>query len=146
MPVSSDNNDEDFLAYTKFWIKKVNHGGLFQLNDNTFRLFVCIEKEVQLFYQSTWQSLMLIQLFLKRVLSIVSCTVRMWRTLLSRWREWCNRTDAIELLQEIVTLWVTVRGYAITAAWMETYKAATEKAITKNPGFCKGLSRRKWDT
>ena len=32
-----------------------------------------------------------------------------------------SSNDAIELLCEIVTLWVTVRGFSITTMWMEVY-------------------------
>ena len=42
-----DNDTDDILAYTKTWIDKVNRGGLFPLNNDSFRLFVCIEQEVK---------------------------------------------------------------------------------------------------
>ena len=35
--------------------------------------------------------------------------------------------EAQELLEEIVQLWVTVRGFSITASWMETYTQATNQ-------------------
>ena len=38
----------DFLDYTEEWISKVNRGGLFPLNDETFRLFIEIEKQVRI--------------------------------------------------------------------------------------------------
>ena len=42
-------------------------------------------------------------------------------------------------LQEIVNLWVTVKGFALTANIIETYKVATKKTTMKNPGHHKGL-------
>ena len=42
-----DNDTDDFLAYTRTWIDKVNRGGLFPLNNDSFRFFVCIEQEVK---------------------------------------------------------------------------------------------------
>ena len=36
--------ESSFLEYTKSWMKQVNHGGLFQVNDEVFCLFVEIEK------------------------------------------------------------------------------------------------------
>ena len=142
MAVSSDVDEEDFLAYTKHWINKVNRGGLFQLNNNAFRFFVSIEKEVQSLLpdymaksdgdSSTFKE------------AIVRCIMHQedveWNwTLLSQCID--AECDALELLQEIVTLWVTVRGFAITATWMETYKAATKKTTVKNPGLRKGLKK-----
>ena len=41
------DNEEDFLAYTKHWINKVNHGGMFKPSNNTFNFFACIEVQVQ---------------------------------------------------------------------------------------------------
>ncbi len=37
MSVGSGSND--FLEYTKEWMSRVNRGGLFPLNDQTFLLF-----------------------------------------------------------------------------------------------------------
>ncbi len=52
-----------------------------------------------------------------------------------------SELKAIELLRETVTLWVTVRGFSITATWMEMYKEETKKKAKKIPGLRKGLSR-----
>ena len=49
--------------------------------------------------------------------------------------------NAIELLQDIEKLWVTVRGFSITALWMEMYKKESKKLIKKTPALRKGLSR-----
>ena len=49
--------------------------------------------------------------------------------------------DAIELLQEVVTLWITVRRFSITATWMETYKKKSKKTTKKTPALRKGLHR-----
>ena len=43
----SEVGSEDFLSYTREWLEKVNRGGLFPLNDETF-VFCVIEKEVQI--------------------------------------------------------------------------------------------------
>ncbi len=37
----------DLLSYTTIWMEKVNRGGLFPVNDNTFHLFIEIEKCVR---------------------------------------------------------------------------------------------------
>ena len=39
--------DLDYLSYTKLWMEKVNRGGLFPLNYQTFKLFIEIEKMVR---------------------------------------------------------------------------------------------------
>ena len=45
MAVRSECNSENLLDYTKEWIDKVNRGGLFPLNDVTYRFFVCQSKK-----------------------------------------------------------------------------------------------------
>ena len=44
MAVHSDVGSEDFLSYTREWLEKVNRGGLFPLNDETF-VFFCVTRE-----------------------------------------------------------------------------------------------------
>ena len=44
-----------------------------------------------------------------------------------------------QLLREIVTLWVTVRGFSITAMWMEVYKKVCQTITTKRAGLRKEL-------
>ena len=53
--------------------------------------------------------------------------VQFYWTLLSQDIE--RPDDSLLLLTDIVTLWVTIRGYSIVAAWMEVYKD-TEKNQT----------------
>ena len=44
-----------------------------------------------------------------------------------------------ELLEEIVQLWVTVRGFAMTATWLETFKVQSNTTTAKKPSLRKGL-------
>ena len=85
---------------------------------------------------------MLIHMLSKRVVKrIMHNEAVEWNwTLLSQCID--AESDAIELLEAIVTLWVTVRGFSITATWMEVYKSTTKKTNVKNPGLRKGLSRK----
>ncbi len=48
--------------------------------------------------------------------------------------------DSEELLNEIVRLWVTVRGFSITASWMESYKKKEKRTVQKSTGLRKCLS------
>ena len=38
---------------------------------------------------------------------------------------------AQELLQIIVEMWVTIRGFSLTSHWMEQYKQATREELKK---------------
>ena len=47
--------------------------------------------------------------------------------------------ESSELLRAIVQLWVTICGFAITSAWMEDYKRASQKTTKAKKGFRKQL-------
>ncbi len=44
-----------------------------------------------------------------------------------------------ELLQTIVELWVTIRGFAITSVWMEEYRRPSKKTTKGSKGLRKRL-------
>ena len=52
-----------------------------------------------------------------------------------------SEDHAIELLQEIATLCITIRGFSIAATWLEVYKLATRKTVKRSSAFRKELSR-----
>jgi hypothetical protein len=131
----SDCGEED-------WINKVNRGGLFKLSNNTFNLFVCIEKQVQHLlpiYMAKAESDS--HTFKETIVKqITQCEDVEWNwTLLSQCID--TESNAIELLEAIVTLWVTIRGHSITATWMEVYKVAMKKTTKKNPALRKTLKK-----
>ena len=44
MVVPCEHDDLDYLAYTKVWFDKVNRGGLFPLNNETFHQFISVNE------------------------------------------------------------------------------------------------------
>lgn len=50
-----------------------------------------------------------------------------------------SQEDANELLTDIITLWVTIRGFSICAMWMEQYKQEIRKGARKSVGLRKKL-------
>ena len=114
---------ENVLEYTRKWFDIVNRGGLFPLNDNAFSLFVEIEKIVR-------------RTLPKHVLSGEKDKQSFRTNVHEKVKDseevqfyWCllspdidNHEQSQELLSEIITLWVTVRGFSLTASWMEEFK------------------------
>ena len=122
MAVASEDND--FLEYTKKWFSQVNQGGLFPLNHITYQLFIEIEKQVKktLPGHAINKSSPPTDTFKEEVIKkIVDHDDVQWHwTLISQCID--SEEHAVELLQEIVFLWVTIRGFSLTATWMELYK------------------------
>ncbi len=113
----------DVLAYTKVWQDKINRGGLFPLSDEAFHFFVQVELCVRTFlphHVLTRPNDK--EAFKRNVHSKISedDDVQFYWTLLSQ--DIDEPKDAELLLEEIIKLWVTVRGYSIAGHWMEVHK------------------------
>ena len=39
-------DDDDLFSYTKVWFEKINRGGLFPINEQTFHFFISVEEQV----------------------------------------------------------------------------------------------------
>ena len=140
MAVESEHSD--FLNYTKDWIGKVNRGGLFPLNDMTYCFFVAIEKVIRVLLPRyvVKPSESHSQFKDEIIDTIVKNEDIQWHwTLISQCID--SEEDAVELLEEIVSLWVTIRGFSLAATWMEVYKRETKKTTKKSRGLRKELSR-----
>lgn len=136
---------ESVLSYTENWFAIVNRG-LFPLNDNSFTLFIEIEKCVRYYLpKHVLSSTADKQNFQENVHSkaVDNDTIQFYWTLLSQ--EIDNPDHAHELLEEIVKLWVTVRGFSLTATWMEAYKQKEKKTIQNRLAYVKVLVALKID-
>ena len=136
------NGDESsFLSYTLEWSRTVNRGGLFEVNDEAYRLFKRIETRMQNQLRAMLNSALSVPG--KREIIIDSVAgdddVQFLWLLLS-----CDITDeddAICLLKEIIGLWLTIRGFSIATSWMEEYKMKTA-TTQKTKGLRKSLKQK----
>ena len=124
----------DVLSYTKKWLDQVNRGGLFSLNNNSFSFIVEVEKIVRVLLPKY-----VIHndndkvTFKKSVLDKITKNdhIQFYWTLLSQ--EIHEQENSEALLAEVVTLWVTIRGFLLAASWIEAYKnrhKTTQKATS----------------
>ena len=111
--------ESSFYNYTKEWIALVDRGGLYHVNDGAYTFFKAVETETrrilphQLANTATSRD---------AVLEAIkdSEDVQFYWTLVSA--DIHTSDDAYELLQTVIKLWVTIRGYSLTATWMEQCK------------------------
>ena len=135
------SEESDILSYTTKWFKLVNRGGLFPLNDNSFSLFTAIEKIVK----TALQRHMLSEKadkdsFKLNVLDAIAVDEEVQFL-------WCILSQDIddpqhsqELLQEVIKLWVTIRGFSMVGSWVETYKQNHKKTVQKSTSLRKSIS------
>ena len=99
------------------WISKVDKGGLCKVNDAVFRFFENVEALVRKYLRR--------QLSRKEVDVDVVASVLENEVILDEWVSLSCLSDAkvrLFLLRDITELWVTMRGYSLTSAWLEQYK------------------------
>ena len=137
-----EGEGSDVLTYTTKWLEQVNRGGLFPLGNNSFSFFVEVEKIIRVLLpkhiihtendKSTFQKLILDKI-------IKSDEVQFYWALLSQ--DINDQQNSEDLLTEIVTLWVTIRGFSLVASWMEAYKRNKQKTTKKATSLRKSISR-----
>ena len=57
-----------------------------------------------------------------------------------RWTHIEKEDHAIELLQDIAEMWVTIRGFSLASSWLEEYKKKAE--VSKSRALQKDLYRK----
>jgi len=134
-----------FLDYTTQWIKIVNRGGLYEVNDDVFLLFNAIEKAMQVKLMShlekgtnppSQQS--------SGKEEIIQCMLSdsnvlfYWDIVSYSIQDDGNR---LELLSHIARTWLTIRGFSITSQWMEQYKSMPSADNKKKKGLRKELKK-----
>lgn len=139
MAVDGDT-DSDLISYTRMWKSKINRGGLFPLNDSTFLFFLSVEKLVKVLLPQHMAKFGSGESLQKSVITKIAVNEEVkWRWgLLSNCID-CE-SDSKELLEELIKLWVTIRGFSVTAMWMEMYKEKTKTTTAKKPSLRKGLN------
>ena len=136
-----EGEGDDLLSYTRKWFAQVNRGGLFPLNNNSFSLFVEIERCVRILLpQHMIQNDSDKATFKKSLHDRISRekNIQFYWSMLSEEIEEEKHSEA--LLEEIISLWVTIRGFSLTASWMEEYKINKQRTIQKATGLRKSIS------
>ena len=128
---------EDAASASAHWVNVVDRGGLVHINEATYMLFCSMEEEVRHHLQ------------LSRIAELSEgCRKQIEKGLLESddlLFHWCMLTvdiddsDASDLLGMIVHLWITVRGYSFTSAWLEMYKQSKKKALQKSKALRKDI-------
>ena len=142
MTEGSEESDDSYIQYTKRWINAIDRGGLFRVSDEVFVLFHEIERMVRRFVvkltsQSSQQDKQEI------VDEIVSDgDVQFHWSMIS---VDLDHDAGEQLLQQIIQLYLTIRGFSTAGAFVEQYKQVTEKTTRKSTSLRKGLKRKKLD-
>ena len=114
MSIVDGDTDSDFTSFTSKWLKKINRGGLLHVSNQTFTFFLTIEKVTQTYLPKYCSNndgntkTILIKIITE------DCDVQFFWTLISH-----EEDTAIDLLDYIASMWITVRGFALASTWLE---------------------------
>ena len=128
--------DEVDCEETESWVNAIDRGGLWHVSDSTHSLFVILEQQTRRFFSTKSHHVREQQKDL-----IVSALMSDNDVLF----QWCLLTTMINddiarsLLEKIVQVYVTVRGFAFATSWLEMYKQSTKKNIQKKKALRKEL-------
>ncbi|SMN01561.1 hypothetical protein SPONN_2632 [uncultured Candidatus Thioglobus sp.] len=132
-----DQEENGSYDPTKDWIDITNRGGLLYVSDEAFRMFCAIEEVVRQHFRK--DSAKDISTGMKKEL----CDrITSNEFVTSSWEVVAvdmDRTVGKQLLNMIVDLWVTVRGFSFAGAWLELYKQRTKKNLQCSKGLRKVL-------
>ena len=113
-------------TYATAWVEEVNRGGLFEVHDAAYSLFLMLERLIR--DGGSFQSVPLIlskEELLKRVEN--NTEIQHQWTILS-----VDIDNAQDLLTEVCTVWLSVRCNALTRRWMESYKQSKKRTVNKS--------------
>ena len=126
-----DDGDEEHDSSCR-WIDMIDRGGLTHVNTMTYHAFLSMEVELRKHLGAEQVP------NLKDVAKIVkdSNDVQFnWSMVAADWEE----EEAQALLELVVDLWITIRGFSFASAWIEAFKAEHKKSVQKSKGVRKQL-------
>ena len=119
-----------YLDYVKTWTTKTDRGGLIHVSNDCFRFFCAVE-------QVTYEKLEKGSSKAEFITELMEHgTVRFyWDIIVGELEnDWSD-----QLLNDIATLWFTIRGFTVTGRLLEEYKAGKKKNIKGSKGLRKEL-------
>ena len=141
----SEGPTSSLLDYTKEWVEKINRGGLFDISDEAYRLFVSIEISMRSKLMEHLKKRKLTEDSKEGKAAIIDYVlnnndVQFYWSMLSIDIE--EEEHNSELLHHIIQLWLTIRGFSISKAWMENYKCAVKSGTAKSKSLRKNLKKK----
>ena len=112
------------------WLTAVNRGGLIVVNNMAFELFHTMECEFRHNIQPTGIVDNAVELILNN-----EDVLFLWSIISNSWDQDCSS----ELLERMVKLWITLRGFSLCGALMEQYKVTNKITTQKSKAMRKEL-------
>ena len=133
----ADANEESGTA--EEWSELIDRGGLWNVRNTTFQVFCALEEEIRpslraFVLDSTHTDKA------KAITTLISSNdVQFYWCIAAADFDIEDEETHAQLLQKIVELFVTVRGFAYASAWVEKYKQSKDKSTQRSKSLRKKL-------
>ena len=125
--ISTDDSED--------WVRSIDRGGLKYVSDMTYMVFMSMEQEVRKHLKIGKVSQGPQRETIERHIKKNTDVLFYWCIVSAEWED----TTASTLLDMIVTLWVTIRGFSGASGWLEKYKQMNKTTVQKSKGVRKQL-------
>ena len=118
------------------WIRRANRGSLFMVSDEAFDFFVAVERRLR----------GLVTLMTQGIIQGVQEQITEAHDVLLFWQGLTPDADCQvqeQLLHEIISLFIRIRGFSIAASWLEQYKREKGVRVAKSRSLRKSLHTEK---
>lgn len=133
-------NEDTFYEYARQWLENVNRGGAFQVSDEVYNFFWVVESntrsKLKLLLETHRDDDQDKKSIVENLITSEDISFH-WSILTIDLEE----QESTELLNDILTLWLTIRGFSISGAWIEQHKKISGETSKSKPGLCKGFKR-----
>ena len=120
------------------WVNEVDRGGLWHVREGTYMLFSAMEEEVREHFQMSY-----VRDMKEDCKEKITAAVKDNDDVLFHWCMLTTETaedDAQEVLEMLIHLWITIRGYSFAGSWLEMYKQEKKKSLQRSKALRKGLN------
>ena len=135
MDLTKDKNDKSCGNF-EGWTVKISRGGLCRIKEATFNVFLAIEEELKECICTLTETPKRDEI-IKRI--ITNDDVDFYWLIATAYFKIEETEVHQELLNKIVQLYVTVRGFSYASAWLEKYKQRTKKSTQRSKSLRRDL-------
>ncbi len=130
--VQQPGEPDTLFEYSSHWCELIDRGGLYNISNNVFRLVQSIEMVVrqELNTQNYLPGNDLCAQISEQVLNDQQI-LRCWEDIIDGHIPLRYELYSIELLQKIVRLWVTIRGFSFAKTWTLQFESKNKKGTRK---------------
>lgn len=135
--IDSSVNASTYYQFTKLWVEKVNRGGLYLVSDSLYEVFLAMELVLRQYLRHCPQKHGLNKDQVLEAMQEDNAVQFHWSLMTMD----LDDEESDTLLQEMIKLWLTIRGFSYASALVEEYKRSHNEALKRKKALRKELKK-----